>query len=86
MTRAELVERMARAIWPTCTTAWRECSAGPVGCPCKEKATAALAAIEAAGCVVVPRVDLLDARDGCQQTADRMRDLLASPLAKEPGA
>jgi hypothetical protein len=62
MTRAELVEKMARAImcsrpsggcivqnWPT------EARDNPHVATAIAQATAALAAIEAAGCVVVPR-------------------------------
>lgn len=98
MTRTELVEKMARAIWPNCTAAWHDCHTMPF-CICKKKATAALAAIEAAGWVCVPREatkEMIDAAgrvlvfgvvsDAAFCAAEYRAILAASPLAKEPGA
>lgn len=88
MTRAELVERIERAL---------------ENAPKAKRATAALAAIEAAGVVLVPREatrEMVEAGrnrpyredDSDADTMDRNTDLTwsamlaASPLAKAPGA
>ena len=101
MTRAELVEAMARAIWEKRGHQWPPRTAFYLTL-LEEEATAALAAIEAAGLVCVPREptrEMLSAMyvtpDFCGQhiirhSVDKLPDayramLAASPLAQEPG-
>lgn len=93
MTREELVERMACGICPTFyVTPWEQTSEFRQGL-CRDMATAALAAIEAAGFVCVPREET-DAmvvaaierpRIGSDIYSGIYRAMLdASPLAQEP--
>lgn len=95
MTRAELVEKIARGL---CRSVWGD-EVHWTGC--RPQATAALAAIEAAGCVVVPReattkMEFAGSEAGYEnvyepgETVDMRAAwramLSASPLAQEPGA
>lgn len=95
MTRAELVERMACGICPTFyVTPWEQTTEFGQGL-CRDMATAALAAIEAAGFVCVPReatLGMVQAATDRNSTLDGetlyhgiyRAMLAASSLAQEP--